>query len=194
MKNIQSLCVFCGSRLGTSPAYKKAAKQLGKMLAERNIRLVYGGGGIGIMRIVAESVIKHGGQVTGIIPRFLMEYEVGKVEGVETVVVESMHERKNMMFERSDGFVVLPGGVGTLDETIEIMTWKQLQIHQKPIIVVNVEDFWNPIVGLFQQIIDKEFAHSKVMELFTMVENIEDIFTAIDKAPAPNKIVLTSHL
>ncbi|MCW9033722.1 MAG: TIGR00730 family Rossman fold protein [Rhodospirillales bacterium] len=194
MENIKSLCVFCGSRLGSSPAFEESAKQLGEILAKRNIRLVYGGGGVGIMRVVAETVIENGGQVTGIIPKFLMEYEVGNVDGVETTVVESMHERKNLMFEHSDAFVILPGGIGTLDETMEIMTWKQLQVHAKPIILVNQNGFWDPLIGLLEQVIDNGFAHPKIMDLFTMVKSVDDVMEAISEAPQPDKIVLTSHL
>ena len=139
MTDIRSLCVFCGSRKGADPAYEAAARRLGEIIAEQGIHLVYGAGGIGLMGVLAETVLARGGRVTGIIPDFLMKYEVGDPGLTELIVVESMHQRKARMFEMSDGFVVLPGGLGTLDETFEIVTWKQLRQHSKPIVVADVE-------------------------------------------------------
>jgi len=170
------------------------AETLGRMLAEKGIRLIYGGGGIGLMRAVAQSTIAAGGEVIGIIPRFLMEYEVGNVDGVDTIVVESMHERKNKMFELADAFVVLPGGIGTLDETIEILTWKQLQVHSKPVVLINQGGFWDPFLTLLRSVVAGGFAHPKVEELFSQVESVEQVFESIASAPEPDRVVLTSHL
>ena len=129
MNSMQSLCVFCGSRAGADPAFTEAAEQLGRRLAERGVRLIYGGGSIGLMGVIMRAVLAHGGQVSGVIPEFLMRREVGNPDLTELIVVDSMHERKRRMFELADGFAVLPGGIGTLDETIEIITWQQLGLH-----------------------------------------------------------------
>lgn len=194
MKNVQSICVFCGSKEGADPKHREIALRLGQILAEKGIRLIYGGGGIGLMGVLADSVLSHGGAVTGIIPDFLMRYEVGDVAGVETVIVGSMHDRKNRMFEMADAFVVLPGGLGTLDETIEITTWKQLRLHDKPIVLINEAGFWEPLLDLVNRVITGGYAHEKVNELFTVVESVEEVFKAIEDAPEPDDVVLTSHL
>ena len=164
------------------------------MLGEKGVRLVYGGGGIGLMAQVANAAVAAGAPVTGIIPEFLRAYEVGVVEGADEIVVEGMHERKAKMFEISDAFVVLPGGLGTLDESIEITTWKQLQQHNKPIIFVNINGYWDPYFALIDRVVDGGFGHHKVKELFQVVDNIEDVFTAIADAPDADEVVLTSHL
>ncbi|MEE8393111.1 MAG: TIGR00730 family Rossman fold protein, partial [Rhodospirillales bacterium] len=129
MTSISSLCVFCGSRKGADPAYAAAAERLGRTMAERGLRLIYGGGGIGLMGVLSDAVLASGGEVVGVIPEFLMKYEIGNMEVTELIEVASMHERKRTMFELADGFVVLPGGLGTIDEMVEIITWKQLQLH-----------------------------------------------------------------
>jgi len=194
MQNIRSICVFCGSREGENPLHKQMAETLGRLLAEKGIRLIYGGGGIGLMGVLAQSVMAGGGSVTGIIPEFLMRYEVGGIAGVDTVVVESMHDRKKQMFEMADAFVVLPGGIGTLDETIEITTWKQLRQHDKPIVLINQGGFWEPLLDLFNRVIAGGFAHPKINDLFTVVDGVEGVFQAITDAPEPDDVVLTSHL
>lgn len=194
MTTLKSLCVFCGSRAGADPAYAQEAETLGRLLAERGVRLVYGGGGIGLMAVVANAAIRAGGRVTGVIPEFLRAYEVGVVDGAEELVVESMHARKARMFDISDAFVVLPGGLGTLDESIEITTWKQLQQHNKPIIFVNTNGYWEPYLALIERVVEAGFGHHKVRELFSVVARVEDVFAAIAQAPDADKIVLTSHL
>lgn len=194
MTKLSSLCVFCGSRAGADPEHSLEGARLGQMLAERGIELVYGGGGIGLMAVVANSTIAAGGKVTGIIPEFLRAYEVGVVEGAEEVVVDGMHARKAKMFEMSDAFVVLPGGLGTLDESIEITTWKQLQQHNKPIIFVNTNGYWDPYFALIDRVVEGGFGHHKVKELFQVVEHVDEIFDAIALAPDSDDVVLTSHL
>ena len=194
MTKITSLCVFCGSRAGTDPDHATQGEALGRLLAARGIRLVYGGGGIGLMAVVANATIAAGGEVTGVIPEFLRAYEVGVVDGAEEIVVESMHARKAQMFAMSDAFVVLPGGLGTLDESIEITTWKQLQQHNKPIIFVNTNGYWDPYFALIDQVVDGGFGHHKVKELFQVVDNVEQVFAAIAAAPDADEEVLTSHL
>lgn len=194
MSKLTSLCVFCGSRPGADPVHAQQGEKLGRLLGERGVRLVYGGGGIGLMAVVANAAIAAGGAVTGIIPEFLRAYEVGVVDGAEEVVVEGMHERKAKMFEISDAFVVLPGGLGTLDESIEITTWKQLQQHNKPIIFVNTNGYWDPYFALIDRVIEGGFGHHKVKELFQVVDTVDEIFDAIAVAPEADEVVLTSHL
>ncbi|MCW8834917.1 MAG: TIGR00730 family Rossman fold protein [Rhodospirillales bacterium] len=194
MKNIKALCVFCGSRAGTDPAHAEAAESLGRMMGERGIRLVYGGGGIGLMAVVANAAVAAGSDVVGVIPEFLRAYEVGVVDGAREVVVPSMHERKARMFEKGDGFVILPGGLGTLDEFIEITTWKQLQQHRKPIVLINVNGYWDPFLATIDRVVDGGYGHHKVRELFTVVEDVTGVFDALADAPEPDEIVLTSHL
>ena len=194
MKSISSLCLFCGSRPGTDPAYVEAARRLGALMAERQIRLIYGGGNIGLMGVVAETVLAAGGKVTGIIPEFLMKYEVGDPGVTDLIVVGDMHERKRRMFEMADGFVVLPGGLGTLDELIEVTTWKQLQLHAKPVVVINVAGYWEPLKGLIDGVIAGGFGHAAINELFTVVDHIDAVLPALESAPAPKPVVLTSHL
>ena len=194
MTKISSLCVFCGSKTGADPAYEAAARRLGELMAERGITLVYGGGRIGLMGVVADAIMAGGGRVIGVIPEFLKDMEVGNDAVSEQIVTESMHERKTRMFELSDGFVVLPGGLGTLDETLEIVTWKQLRIHSKPVVVLNTGGYWSALADLVRSTIDGGFAHPAVEELFTMVDEPDDVFEALDAQPEPNEEVLTSHL
>ena len=194
MNSISSICLFCGSRSGSDPAFVAAGRRLGQFVLERGIRMIYGGGGIGLMGVVAETVLAGGGHVTGVIPEFLMKYEVGDPGVSELIVVEDMHERKRRMFEMADGFVVLPGGLGTLDEMIEIATWKQLQLHAKPIVVINVGGYWDPFEALINEVIAGGFAHAAINELFTVVDGIEGVFPALESAPPPKRVVLTSHL
>jgi len=154
MDDISSLCVFCGSRVGNDPAYSAVARELGAEMAKRNIRLVYGAGNIGIMGELAEEVQCNGGKITGVIPEFLDRLEVGRKESDEFIVTTSMHDRTARMFEASDAFVSLPGGLGTLDETFEIITWRQLGLHDKPIIILDVNGYWSPLSALIESSID----------------------------------------
>jgi len=151
MRRLTSLCVYCGSGVGNDPAYAEAARILGRALAESDIRLVYGGGSIGLMGTIARAVLENGGQVTGIIPRFLQNRERPMTELTELVVTEDMHQRKMLMFEKADAFVALPGGVGTLEELVEQMTWAQLGRHEKPVLLANIKGFWNPLIRLLEE-------------------------------------------
>jgi uncharacterized protein (TIGR00730 family) len=148
MSKIKAICVYCGSSPGTDPAFMEAARDLGKILADNSIRLVYGGGSIGLMGALADSVIRHGGAATGIIPEFLTAKERPRRLAQEQIVTRDMHERKQTMFDRADAFVALPGGIGTLEELVEQMTWAQLGRHKKPILVVNINGFWDPLLVL----------------------------------------------
>lgn len=149
MALVRTVCVYCGSGFGTNPAFREAAQQLGTALAQAGMSLVYGGGDVGLMGTVARAVLDHGGHVTGIIPDFLQARENMLEEVNETIVVPDMHTRKRLMFERSDAFVTLPGGIGTLEELVEQLTWAQLGRHKKPVVLVSVDDFWAPLLGLF---------------------------------------------
>ena len=147
MSKINAICVYCGSSPGTDPAFVEAARHFGKILAHSGIRLVYGGGSIGLMGALASSVIEHGGAATGIIPEFLTAKERPRRLAQEQIITRDMHERKSTMFDRADAFVALPGGIGTLEELVEQMTWAQLGRHKKPILIANVNGFWDPLHG-----------------------------------------------
>ena len=164
MSQIRSICVYCGSQPGTNSRFIEAARTLGESMANNGIRLIYGGGTRGIMGAVADSVLRHGGAVTGIIPDFLVDKESSQsdLEKLsETIITQDMHTRKHTMFERADAFVTLPGGIGTLEELIEMMTWAQLGRHDKPIVLANVDGFWNPLLELINHMDDSGFIHTK---------------------------------
>jgi hypothetical protein len=157
MAQLTSICVYCGSNPGTDPAFAVAARTLGLAMAAAGVRLVYGGGSVGLMGIVAHTVLQAGGKVTGIIPQFLKDREVMLKEVPDLVVTADMHERKRIMFERSDSFLALPGGIGTLEEVVEMMTWAQLDRHAKPILIANINGFWDPLISLFRQMTEAGF-------------------------------------
>ncbi|QUS57483.1 TIGR00730 family Rossman fold protein [Pseudovibrio brasiliensis] len=148
MKTLKSICVYCGSNAGSQPLFEQAAIQLGELLAREGIRLVYGGGSIGLMGAVAKTVLENGGKVTGVIPKFLKEREVMLEDAHELIVTQDMHERKRTMFEKADAFIALPGGIGTLEELVEMLTWAQLGRHDKPMLLLNLDQFWTPLVEL----------------------------------------------
>ena len=185
MTEIRNLCVYCGASRGNSPSFAAAAEALGEIMAERGVGLVYGGGRVGMMGIIADAVLRGGGKVTGIIPDHLRAAEHGHDEVTELIVVASMHERKNLMSEMADAFVVLPGGLGTLDETFEIITWKQLRLHDKPILVIDVDDYWQPFEQLINAVVANGFAHQDCARLFTVVPDIDAIFPTLEAMPAP---------
>jgi uncharacterized protein (TIGR00730 family) len=194
MASIRSICVFCGSKHGINLIWRRTAERLGTLMAERGIRLVYGGGRIGLMGVIADAVLASGGEVVGVIPDFLVKLEVGHANVTELVVVDSMHARKRRMFELSDAFVVLPGGIGTLDETFEIVSWKQLRQHTRPIVLVNAGGYWDPFKDLIVAIVKGGFGHPAIAELFTMVDDADSVLSALAAAPAVKEEVLTSHL
>lgn len=182
MNRIKNVCVYCGSGPGTDPAYAAAAEALGSELANAGIGLVYGGGSLGLMGTVARSVLDAGGHVTGIIPDFLSTRERMLRDVQELVVTKDMHERKKLMFERSDAFVALPGGVGTLEETVEMLTWSQLGRHVKPILLANIKQFWVPLVELFEHMRAQEFIRQDLMVRYLVADEIDDIVPMLQGA------------
>jgi len=171
----RNVCVFCGSGPGRDAAYAAAASTLGISLAEAGIGLVYGGGGLGLMGEVARSVLAAGGYVTGIIPKFLTGKEHMLKDVDELIVTDNMHERKQQMFERSDAFVALPGGIGTLEELVEQMTWAQLGQHDKPIVLANVASFWAPLRGLLDHMRNEAFIRPGLDVRYVVIDRIEDV-------------------
>jgi uncharacterized protein (TIGR00730 family) len=184
MSKIRTICVYCGSGPGTNPRFIEAAVALGKTLAENGIRLVYGGGSIGLMGAVATSVLDHGGIVTGIIPDFLTSRENALKRVQEMIVTPDMHERKRLMFERSDAFVALPGGVGTLEELVEQLTWQQLGRHTKPVLLANIDGFWEPLLALLAHMRATEFIRPSLTVDILKAERVEDILPRLRAAAA----------
>jgi uncharacterized protein (TIGR00730 family) len=178
-KNAGSVCVYCGSGLGTNPAYAAAARTLGAELGKHDMGLVYGGGSLGLMGEVARATLDAGGRVTGIIPAFLTEKEKMMRDVDDLIVTEDMHERKRLMFEHSCAFVALPGGVGTLEELVEQLTWVQLGRHKKPVVVANIEGFWNPFLGLLSYMKQDAFIRPGLELNFTVVDDARKIVPAI---------------
>ena len=174
-----SICVYCGSSADVAQSYKDAAVHLGREAGERGIEIIYGGGRVGLMGLVADSAIAAGGKVTGIIPSHILELEVAHQTLTELIVVENMHQRKMMMFERSEAFVILPGGLGTLDEAFEILTWKQLGLHRKPIIVANIDGYWDGLLALVRHGVDEGFIRPQHARLFTEVGDVAGILSAL---------------
>lgn len=184
MSTIKTVCVYCGSGPGTNPNFIEAAKALGKALAESKIRLVYGGGSLGLMGAVATSVLDHGGTVTGIIPDFLRMRENALTRVQEMVVTPDMHERKRLMFERSDAFVALPGGLGTLEELVEQLTWQQLGRHAKPVLLANVDGFWEPLFSLVAHMRQTQFIRAGLSVDILKADKIEEIIPRLRAAAA----------
>jgi uncharacterized protein (TIGR00730 family) len=182
MTKIKTVCVYCGSGPGTDPHFVEAAIALGKALAENGIRLVYGGGSLGLMGAVANSVLDHGGIVTGIIPDFLTLRENALKRVQEMIVTPDMHERKRLMFERSDAFVALPGGIGTLEELVEQLTWQQLGRHSKPILIANIASFWEPLLGLLTHMRATQFIRPTLAIEILKAERVEDILPRLQAA------------
>jgi uncharacterized protein (TIGR00730 family) len=182
---LKTICVYCGSGPGKNPAFVVAARQFGKILAENGIELIYGGGSIGLMGELAKSVLKHGGKVTGVIPEFLIERERMLEQAQDIIVTKDMHERKRIMFERSDAFVALPGGAGTLEELVEQLTWSQLGRHKKPILAANIANFWNPLCALLEHMEALEFIRPGLTVKLLVADNVNDILPRLRAALAP---------
>jgi len=182
MSEIRSICVYCASGPGNDPAFMQAARQFGRILAENRIRLVYGGGSVGLMGALAEAALDHGGEVTGVIPEFLVNREHMLVRIQERIVTRDMHERKRVMFERADAFVALPGGIGTLEELVEQLTWAQLGRHKKPILIVNITAFWDPLRALIDHMEKLEFIRSGLSVHFLVADRVEDALPQLKAA------------
>ena len=179
MTTLKSVCVYCGSSNGTRPSYLEAARKLGAALAADKVGLVFGGGDVGLMGAVANTVVDSGGAVIGIIPRFLREVEIPSERIQELVVTETMHERKALMYERSDAFCALPGGIGTLEEIVEMISWAQLNQHRKPIILVNIEGYWDAFEALLDYVIEQGFARPDIRRVWKVVDHVEDVLPTI---------------
>jgi hypothetical protein len=186
-RRIRNICVYCGSNAGTNSTYASAARDLGAMMAGDGIGLVYGGGGLGLMGELARSVLAHGGRVTGIIPAFLSKKERMLRDADELIVVEDMHQRKKLMFDRSDAFVALPGGIGTLEELVEQLTWAQLGRHAKPIVLVNIDGFWEPLLALFSHMREEAFIRRDMDVPFITVDRTADVIPTILTAAAQRR-------
>jgi len=194
MTKIRSVCVYCGSS-GRGPAsHHEAARRLGTMLAENGIRLVFGGGHIGLMGVTADAAIAAGGEVVGIIPDFLQDLELGHNGCSELIVTDSMHSRKQKMAELADGFAILPGGLGTLDEAFEIITWKQLRLHDKPIVAVNVDGYWTPLRAMVDQLTEHRYMRPEQQNLFRLVESVDDVLPALRAMPSIDLPVDSSRI
>lgn len=181
MKSI-SVCVYCGSRSGAKPVYQAHAEEFGSLLAQNNWRLVYGAGDVGLMGAVARAAQAAGAETFGVIPTHLMNMEVGKTDLTRFVVTENMHERKKVMFMNCDAIVVLPGGAGSLDEFFEVLTWRQLGLHDKPILLLNSDGYWSPLADLIDHVIDQGFADPSLRQLLTLVDTPSDAVTTLRAA------------
>jgi uncharacterized protein (TIGR00730 family) len=185
MAHIQSAAVFCGSATGTNPAFAAAAQALGEAMAASGIKLVYGGGGIGLMGVVARAVQGAGGDLVGVMPDFLMRREVAHIGTGELIVTDSMHSRKRRMFELADAFVILPGGLGTLDEFFEILTWRQLRLHDKPILICDIAGYAAPWVAIVDTAIANGFAQPGARDLFEVLDGVAALLTRLAMLPRP---------
>ncbi len=180
MKELKnSICVFCGSSYGKKKEYMEITQKLGKYIVKNGFRLVYGGGNQGLMGLLQKSVKKNNGETLGVIPKILLNEKEKYINKTNQFIVNDMHSRKMKMFNESNVIVVLPGGIGTLDEFFEILTWAQLKIHNKKIIILNYESFWNPLITLLDHLIENEFLKKEIFELFIIVNEVEEIFNHI---------------
>jgi uncharacterized protein (TIGR00730 family) len=195
MTTLRSVCVYCASSSRGPESHKDAARALGRLLAENNIRLVFGGGHVGLMGVVADATLAAGGEVTGVIPGFLRDLELAHDGCDEMIVTESMHSRKLKMAELSDAFIILPGGLGTLDESFEIITWRQLGLHDKPIVVLDLDGYWQPLQALVDHIAANNYMRpNDDAPLYRMVERIDDVLPALRAAPAERQPIETKWL
>jgi uncharacterized protein (TIGR00730 family) len=184
MADLKSICVYCGSGDGEDPAYAETATALGKAMADAGIRLVYGGGSVGLMGRAARAALDAGGEVTGIIPRFLEKREEMFTDVTELIITEDMHERKMMMFDRAEAFVALPGGVGTLEELVEQLTWIQLGQHEKPVLLANIEHFWQPLIELIRHMREEHFIRPGMDVSYLVTDKVSEIVPMLQHAVA----------
>jgi uncharacterized protein (TIGR00730 family) len=193
MSTLRRICVYCGSGPGSDPAYAAAARRFGQILADNRIGLVYGGGSVGLMGELSEAVLDHGGEAIGVIPAFLVRREHARERG-QVVVTADMHERKQRMFELADAFVALPGGVGTLEELVEQMTWAQLGRHKKPILLFNIKKFWDPLCALLDHMTELQFIRPGLEIKYLVTERVDEILPllsqAVEQVPEADKAML----
>jgi uncharacterized protein (TIGR00730 family) len=182
MSGINSICVYCASGPGNVPAFMDAAQSFGRILAENEIGLVYGGGSVGLMGALAEAALDHGGTVTGVIPDFLVNREHMLTRVQQRIITRDMHERKRVMFEQADAFVALPGGIGTLEELVEQLTWAQLGRHKKPILILNVADFWDPLCVLLDHMKKLDFIRADLSINLLVAERVTEILPKLREA------------
>ena len=175
----KSVCVYCGSRTGVDPAFMAGAETLGRALAAKDWRLVYGAGDVGLMGAVARAAQAAGGDTFGVIPKHLVDWEVGKTDLTRYIVTETMHERKKVMFMNCDAVVVLPGGAGSLDELFEALTWRQLGLHEKPVVVLNTNGYWNPLMSLLHHVVDQGFADASLLDYLTVATSPDEVITLL---------------
>ena len=185
MAEIKSLCVYCAASNSVDESYLEAARDLGRSLADAGIATVFGAGSVGLMGAVANGALEKNGNVIGVIPEHLERRELGHRGVGEYLVVSSMHARKQVMFERSDAFCILPGGLGTLDEAFEVITWRQLRLHDKPIFLLNINGFWEPLLSLVEHLAKERFLHDDPGNLFHVVSNGPELISALACAPSP---------
>ena len=185
---VRSLLVFCGASAGNDPIYAEAGRKLGELMAERGVRLVFGGGHVGMMGLIADTVLGAGGEAVGVIPKFLIKREVGHDRLTELHVVDTMHIRKQMMFDLSDAIAVLPGGIGTLDETFEALSWRQLGLHGKPMVLLSSGGYWRPFQALVESLVDAGFASTASAGLFEVAETPEAVFEILDRIEPPSLV------
>ncbi|CAN5448621.1 TIGR00730 family Rossman fold protein [soil metagenome] len=178
---MKSICIFCGSAIGNDPEIVKIAEETGKFFADNNIRLVYGGGNVGLMGVVSNTVMKAGGETTGVIPKFMMNKEIANFNITELIEVTSMHERKAKMADLSDGFIVLPGGIGTMDEFFEIWTWKQLKLHSKPIGIFNYKGFYDPLLKFIKDMIANGFLNQEKFDEICVSDSISELISKMNE-------------
>ncbi len=187
MHQIRKICVYCGSSSGADPAFFAAAEQFGRILAENGVGLVYGGGDLGLMGAVAHATLRAGGHVTGIIPGFLQKREHMLESVQDLLIVEDMHERKRLMFEKADAFVALPGGIGTLEELVEQLTWVQLERHDKPVLIADIHGFWGPLLALLEHMREQAFIRPHCEARYLVCDKVEDILPNLQAAFAKPK-------
>lgn len=183
MIEMKGVCVYCGSSAQVDEVYRQAARELGATLAQAGLQVVFGGGRVGLMGLVSDAALEHGGKVIGIIPSHIADKEIAHSGLTELHVVETMHERKQMMVDRADAFVILPGGLGTLDEFFEIFTWWQLGLHDKPVIIVNVAGYWTKLLDLIDHLIASKFARPSDREFLCVIDSVDEVLDALERAP-----------
>lgn len=180
MSDLRSVCVYCASSTGSNERIVESTIALGKLLADRNIRLVYGGGAVGLMGLIADTVLEAGGEVTGIIPLALFPKEVAHQGCTELITVDTMHERKQLMFERSDAFIALPGGFGTLEEIAEVTTWAQIGMHQKPVGILNIDGYWDGLLSFFDRAVDDQLLKEQNNQLLQRASNPTEMLDLLE--------------